>query len=158
MATLIKGIQSQNLDWQYIFVGVFIAVTLELCGIKSLSFAVGTYLPLSTTLPIFAGGAIRGLVDWKKKKEHVKETAEEEELGKGNLFATGLVAGGAVAGVIIAFISGSDGGERFLNAVNMEHSLSTSLGEGGYYVLGVAAFVAMGLLLYKIGRQKTQHL
>lgn len=158
MATLIKGIQSQDLDWQYIFVGVFIAIVMELCGIKSLSFAVGTYLPLSTTLPIFIGGAIRGLVEWKKKKEHIQETPEEEELGKGNLFATGLVAGGAVAGVIIAFISGSAGGAKFLDAVNTEHALTTALSENGYYLLGVVAFAAMGILLYKIGRQRSQHL
>jgi OPT family oligopeptide transporter len=158
MATLIKGIQSQDLDWQYIFVGVFIAVVMELCGIKSLSFAVGTYLPLSTTLPIFVGGAIRGIIEWKKKKENIQDSAEEEELGKGNLFATGLVAGGAVAGVIIAFISGSSGGQKFLAAVNAEDSLIKSLSEGGYYVLGVAAFAAMGLLLYKIGRQRSQPL
>ena len=158
MATLIKGIQSQDLDWQYIFVGVFIAIVMELCGIKSLSFAVGTYLPLATTLPIFVGGAIRGLVEWKKKKENIKESPEEEELGKGNLFATGLVAGGAVAGVIIAFISGSDGGAKFLDSINTEHSLVGALSEGGYYLLGVIAFAAMGFILYKIGRQKTQHL
>uniref|UniRef100_UPI001952CF6C OPT/YSL family transporter n=1 Tax=Serratia marcescens TaxID=615 RepID=UPI001952CF6C len=78
----------------------FLAITMELCGIKALSFAVGAYLPLATTLPIFIGGAIRGIVDAKKKKENTVISAEEEELGKGNLFATGLVAGGAVAGVI----------------------------------------------------------
>ncbi len=158
MATLIKGIQSQDLDWQYIFVGVFIAIVMELCGIKSLSFAVGTYLPLATTLPIFVGGAIRGLVEWKKKKENIQESPEEEELGKGNLFATGLVAGGAVAGVIIAFVSGSDGGAKFLDSINTEHSLVGALSEQGYYILGVIAFAAMGFILYKIGRQKTQHL
>ena len=57
MATLAKGILSFNLDWQFVIVGVFIAITLELCGIKALAFAIGLYLPLSTTLPIFAGGA-----------------------------------------------------------------------------------------------------
>ncbi|MGF2047083.1 hypothetical protein ACQUFG_17270, partial [Enterococcus gallinarum] len=62
-------------------------------------------------------------MDAKKKKENTVITAEEEELGKGNLFATGLVAGGAVAGVIIAFISGSAGGEKFLAAVSAEGSL-----------------------------------
>src|SRR5690606_27657791 len=56
MATLIKGILSQKLDWQFIIVGVFIAIMVELCGIKALSFAIGLYLPLSTTLPIFLGG------------------------------------------------------------------------------------------------------
>ena len=73
MATLIKGILSQNLDWQYVFVGVFMAIVMELCGVKSLSFAVGAYLPLSTTMPIFAGGALKGLVDFVKKKSSGRE-------------------------------------------------------------------------------------
>jgi putative OPT family oligopeptide transporter len=60
MATLAKGILSQNLDWQFVMVGVFIAVMIELCGIKALAFAIGLYLPLATTLPIFIGGAIKG--------------------------------------------------------------------------------------------------
>lgn len=153
MATLIKGILSQNLDWQYVFAGVFLAITMELCGIKALSFAVGAYLPLATTLPIFIGGAIRGIVDAKKKKENTVITAEEEELGKGNLFATGLVAGGAVAGVIIAFISGSAGGEKFLAAVSAEGSLVHHLSEGGYFVLGTAFFALMGVMLYRVGRR-----
>lgn len=153
MATLIKGILSQNLDWQYVFAGVFLAVTMELCGIKSLSFAVGAYLPLATTLPIFIGGAIRGLVDSKQKKEN-GATAEEEELGKGNLFATGLVAGGAVAGVIIAFVSGSAGGEQFLKAISMEEGLVHALSEGGYFLLGTALFAAMATILYRVAVKK----
>lgn len=153
MATLIKGILSQNLDWQYVFAGVFLAITMELCGIKSLSFAVGAYLPLATTLPIFIGGAIRGIVEGKQKKEGEQKSAEEEELGKGNLFATGLVAGGAVAGVIIAFISGSDGGEKFLNAISMEHSIVEIISKGGYFILGTCFFAAMGTILYRVARK-----
>ena len=154
MATLIKGILSFNLDWQYVFVGVFVAVVMELCGIKSLSFAVGAYLPLSTTLPIFIGGAIKGLVDMKKKKENIIGSSEEEELGKGSLFATGLVAGGAVAGVIIAFLSGSDGGDKFLREITLEHSLTEVLSTGGYFILGVLFFAAMGLMLYRTALKK----
>ena len=154
MATLIKGILSFNLDWQYVFVGVFVAVVMELCGIKSLSFAVGAYLPLSTTLPIFIGGAIKGLVDVKKKKENIILNAEEDELGKGSLFATGLVAGGAVAGVIIAFLSGSEGGDKFLQKITLEHSLSSALGINGYFLMGVLFFAAMGWMLYKTAMKK----
>ena len=154
MATLIKGILSFNLDWQYVFVGVFVAVVMELCGIKSLSFAVGAYLPLSTTLPIFIGGAIKGLVDIKKKKENIVTNAEEDELGKGSLFATGLVAGGAVAGVIIAFLSGSEGGEKFLNAVSMQAGIENNIGTYGYFMLGVAFFAGMGWMLYKTALKK----
>lgn len=154
MATLIKGILSQNLDWQYIFVGVFLSVVMELCGIKSLSFAVGAYLPLSTTLPIFIGGAVRGLVENKQKKANITVVAEEEELGKGNLFATGLVAGGAIAGVLIAFLSGTSAGEQFLNSVNLEGSLSGIAGEEGYFLLGALFFAAMAFMLYRVGVKK----
>ncbi len=148
MATLIKGILSFNLDWQFVLVGVFIAITLELCGIKSLSFAVGVYLPLSTTLPIFIGGAIRGLVEWRQKKRGDNLTAEEEELGKGNLFATGLVAGGALMGVIVAFITASDIG---IENASVEHVIQNTLGVNGYYFLGVAFFALMAYTLYRLG-------
>jgi OPT family oligopeptide transporter len=154
ISTLIIGIQSGGLDWQFIFIGVFIAVVMELCGIKSLSFAVGAYLPLSTTLPIFIGGAIKGIVEMREKKQNIKKSPEEEELGKGNLFATGLVAGGAVAGVIIAFISGSAGGNRFLEKVSMEHGLISALSEGGYFLLGVLFFALMAFILYRVASNK----
>lgn len=161
MATLDKGILAHNLDWQFVLVGIFIAITMELCGIKSLSFAVGAYLPLSTTLPIFIGGAIRGIVDKKRKKEN-PNAVEEEELGKGNLFATGLVAGGAVAGVVIAIMAGIDPFTVFgipinlpgwLSAVNLESAISHSIGEGTYYILGTAFFAFMGYVLYRIARK-----
>ncbi len=154
MATLIKGILSFNLDWQYVFVGVFLAVVMELCDIKSLSFAVGAYLPLSTTLPIFIGGAIKGLVDIKKQKENKITNGEDDELGKGSLFATGLVAGGAVAGVIIAFLSGSDSGDKFLQKISMEHALTDILGTYGYFMMGVLFFATMGWMLYKTALKK----
>jgi OPT family oligopeptide transporter len=158
MATLIKGILSFNLDWQFVLVGVFIAITMELCGIKSLSFAVGLYLPLSTTLPIFAGGAIRGLVDMKKKKSGEVLNAEEEDLGKGNLFATGLVAGGALAGVLVAILSVNDSITAGLAKINAEHGLTNVLGTNGYYLLGAIFFAVMGFVLYRIGIKKTDTL
>lgn len=154
MATLIKGILSQNLDWQYVIVGMFLAVVMELCGIKSLSFAIGVYLPLATTLPIFIGGAIRGIVEGKQKKDKKEVSAEEEELSKGSLFATGLVAGGAVAGVVIAFITGTSGGEQFLQNISMEHGLVSSLSENGYFLLGTLFFALMGFILYRVAMKK----
>lgn len=158
MATLIKGILSQNLDWQYVVVGIFLAVTMELCGIKALSFAIGVYLPLATTLPIFIGGAIRGIVERKQKKANVTVNPEEEELGKGNLFATGLVAGGAVAGVIIAFFAGSDSGEKLLNKISLEAGFVDGLSRGGYFLLGTAFFALMGWILYRVAIKKTEPL
>lgn len=152
MATLIRGILSFNLDWQFVLVGVFLAVTLELCGVKSLSFAVGAYLPLSTTLPIFAGGAIKGLVDWKLKKRG--EETEDAELGRGSLFATGLVAGGALAGVIVALLAVIPSVSTFLGGVNAEHAISGGLGEFGYHVLGVLFFAFMGWVVYRTALAK----
>jgi putative OPT family oligopeptide transporter len=153
MATLIKGILSFNLDWQFVFVGVALAVTMELCGIKSLSFAVGAYLPLSTTLPIFAGGAIRGIVDLKKiKKEGVME---DDDLGKGSLFATGLVAGGALAGVAVALLTaGSDNIAAKLQSLSAEHGLTNAFGEAGYEIMGVLFFLLMAWLLYRTAMKK----
>ncbi|MEI9947015.1 MAG: OPT/YSL family transporter [Chitinophagaceae bacterium] len=156
MATLIKGILSFNLDWQFVLVGVFIAIVMELCGIKALSFAIGIYLPLSTTLPIFIGGAIRGLVEWRQKKKNIHVSPEEEDLGKGNLFATGLVAGGALAGVLVAILSSIDSVNTKLENVNAEHALSSPgfLGEEGYKWLGVGFFALMGFVLYRIATKK----
>lgn len=156
MATLIKGILSFNLDWQFVLVGMFIAIVVELCGIKALSFAIGIYLPLSTTLPIFIGGAIRGFVEWRQKKKNIEVSPEEEDLGKGNLFATGLVAGGALAGVLVAILSSIDYVKPKLDSLNAEHTLSDPgfLGEQGYKWLGVLFFAIMGYTLYKLASSK----
>lgn len=156
MATLIKGILSFNLDWQFVLVGVFIAITLELCGIKSLSFAVGAYLPLSTTLPIFIGGAVKGLVEWREKRKGIKVAPEEEDLGKGNLFATGLVAGGALFGVIVAILTVLF--ESAMGKISIEEGMSNALGKTGYDLLGVAFFAFMAFVLYRVamGKRKAE--
>jgi OPT family oligopeptide transporter len=152
MATLIKGILSYNLDWQFVLVGVFMAVTMELCGVKSLSFAVGAYLPLATTLPIFAGGLVKRIVEWRKEKKG--ETQEDEELGKGSLYATGLVAGGALAGVIVAILSVNDSISASLQKMNAEHGITATFGADGYNIIGAAFFVLMGVILYRVAMKK----
>jgi len=154
MATLIKGILSFNLDWQFVIVGVFIALVMELCGIKALSFAIGIYLPLSTTLPIFIGGAIRGIVDRQLKKRHSADLEEEEDLRKGNLFATGLVAGGAIMGVLVAILSVNTSIYAALAKISLEHGLTQAMGLGGYYLLGALAFGTMAFLLYRVAMGK----
>jgi OPT family oligopeptide transporter len=150
MATLAKGILSFNLDWQFVMVGVFIAVTLELCGIKALAFAIGLYLPLSTTLPIFMGGALKGYVDWRAERKG--ETPEEDELGRGSLFATGLIAGGALTGVFVAILAVF--APSLMDTANFEHVVHGGLGNGGYQLLGVAAFVGMMIILYRAATKK----
>ncbi len=153
MATLLKGILSFNLDWSFVMVGVFIAIMIELCGVKALAFAIGLYLPLSTTLPIFVGGAIKGIIDWRAEQR--KEVKEEDDLGRGSLFATGLIAGGAIAGVIVALLSINENIFNFLKGISLEETISNALGVGGFALLGVAFFVAMSLMLYRTAVKKT---
>ena len=151
MATLARGILSFNLDWQFVMAGVFIAVMIELCGIKALAFAIGLYLPLSTTLPIFIGGAIKGYVDWRSER---KNEPKEEELGRGSLFATGLIAGGALAGVVVALLSVNDNVFESLKKITAEPRLNDWLSATGYSLLGVVFFTVMATMLYRMAVKK----
>ena len=101
MATIITGLLNQNLPWGLVLVGVFISVTLELCGVHSLSFAVGLYLPIATTAPIFAGGLVRWWV------ERTDRASQESESSAGTLFSSGLIAGGSIAGILFAILVGT---------------------------------------------------
>jgi OPT family oligopeptide transporter len=149
MATLIRGLLAHNLDWQFVLVGVFLAVTVELCGVSPLSFAVGAYLPLSTTLPIFVGGAIKGIVD----RRSGAAGGHGDDLGPGSLFATGLVAGGALAGVLVAILSVNDTVLAGLEKIDLSGALTRAIGEGGYMILGVIFFAVMGVVLYRVARR-----
>ncbi len=104
MATIIKGLLAQNLPWAPVLVGVFLAFMAQLAGAHALSWAVGAYLPVSTTAPIWIGGVLKHLVDnWRHRKGG--QAGEESELSSGMLYATGLVAGGSLGGVLIAFVA-----------------------------------------------------
>jgi len=151
MATLIKGLLSFNLDWQFVLVGAFMAFVFELCGVSALAFAVGLYLPLSTTLPIFAGGCVKALVDWNARRRGTVE--EDADLGRGNLFATGLVAGGALAGVGVALLSVNDSIYNGLASLSLEPALAGALGEGGFQLLGALAFLGLAGVLYRVASQ-----
>ncbi len=150
MATLAKGILSFNLDWQFVLVGVCVAVMIELCGIKALAFAIGLYLPLKTTLPIFIGGAVRGIVDWRAQRRG--ESASEDDLSHGNLFATGLIAGGAITGVLIAILAIVL--PETMETISLEHGMTSFLSEGLYMVLGVLFFAGMITILYRTATKK----
>ena len=102
------------------------------------------------------GGAIRGIIEWRNKKKNLHIAPEEEDLGKGNLFATGLVAGGALAGVITAFLFANDKVSAGLANVNAEHGLTNALGGEGYKWLGVIFFAIMGLTLYRVAMGKNK--
>ncbi|GAB3246846.1 oligopeptide transporter, OPT family [Larkinella harenae] len=152
MATLIKGLLSFNLDWQFVLVGAFMSFVVEICGISALAFAVGLYLPLSTTLPIFAGGCVKALVDWNSKRKGIIE--EDADLGRGSLFSTGLVAGGALAGVFVALLSVNESVYNFLAKLTLEPALESALGDGGYQLLGALSFLALAIILYRVAMKR----
>ncbi len=115
MSYIIKGILNHELPWGLVLIGVMIAVVLEMSGIPSLAFAVGVYLPLSSSTPILAGGVLRYLADrhtLADLKKRLKKTPSEEELAAegdkspGVMLSSGYIAGGAIAGIVIAFVAG----------------------------------------------------
>ena len=154
MATLIRGLLAHNLDWQFVMVGAALAATVELCGVGSLSFAVGAYLPLSTTSPVFVGGLVRAWVERAARRRGEAVGGPDAELGPGNLFATGLVAGGAVAGVAVALLTVTKRGAHAVSRLSLESPLTHALGTGGYQLLGLAFFGAMAIMLARVGRQR----
>jgi putative OPT family oligopeptide transporter len=101
MATIIKGLLNQNLPWGLVLVGICLSIVLELCGVRSLTFAVGSYLPIATTAPIFAGGLVRA---WVERRTGV---TQESELSAGTLFSSGLIAGGSITGILFAVLVGT---------------------------------------------------
>ena len=113
MSYIIKGILDRQLPWALVLFGVMIAIVLELSGVSSLAFAVGVYLPLSSSTPLLVGGAVRWLVDRRMRRELRGQKLEEAQLAAesdkspGVLLASGYIAGGAIAGIIIAFMAGA---------------------------------------------------
>jgi len=145
MATIIKGLLDQNLPWGLVLVGVFVSVTLELCGIRSLSFAVGSYLPIATTAPIFAGGLVRAFV------ERRMGVAAESEVGAGTLFSSGLIAGGSLCGILYAVLVGTGKiavPEAIGNALPFLHD-----GASGY-VASALLFIALAVVLARAAQKK----
>src|SRR5438094_7576001 len=100
MSVVINGILTRKLPWTLLLFGAFIVVALEICGVRSLAFAVGSYLPISTTATIFAGGMVRWLAQTTTKSK------EESEAGSGALFSSGLIAGGSLGGLALAIVVG----------------------------------------------------
>ncbi len=106
MSTMIKGQLSQQLPWGPVLCGVALAMVAQLAGAHALSWSVGAYLPLSTTAPIFVGGVVRWLVNRQRRRGRGRAAATESDIGPGMLYATGLVAGGSLSGMLIAFLQG----------------------------------------------------
>ena len=120
MGIIINGLLNGNLNWTLILIGAGIAVTMELCGVSSLAFAVGVYIPMEYSTPIFLGGLVRWAVDAWTMRAHRRAASEaatpeeraraeveaiaKTETSPGVLLSSGLIAGGSLAGVTIAFL------------------------------------------------------
>ena len=160
MSYIIKGILSRELPWGLVLLGVMITIVLELSGVPSLAFAVGVYLPISTSAPIFVGGAVRWLVDkyLRRKPENLRLTEEqmaaETDKSPGVLLASGYIAGATLAGVIYAFLNLK---ESITNQLKVFEEWSTHHNrffEGpGSDILGMIPFLLLTILLYLVGRE-----
>ena len=142
-ALIIDGTLGGDLPWGLVLIGVFLAIILELVGVSSLPFAVGLYLPIATSGGIFIGGAVRSLVDRKRKGE----SAASAEFSPGMLMASGLIAGGAIAGVIQSGVltTGVDGTFDLSGALSL-------FGNGTWWP--IVPFLMMAGGLYYVGTRK----
>jgi uncharacterized oligopeptide transporter (OPT) family protein len=136
-ATIIDGIMKGDLPWVLVILGVVLAVVVQLAGVSALAFAVGVYLPLSTTLPIFVGGLIRALVDRFRKF-----TPEESDMSAGTMMSTGLIAGGSLAGIIIALLVRFE----WLGQA-LDFSIPTPGGEPTFHLRVIWAFIGLSAAL-----------
>ena len=158
MALVTDGILTQKLPWTLVLLGVFITIGIELMGLQSLPIAVGVYLPISTSSAMFAGGIIRWLVERKKKPG--AESIAEVESGPGVLFSSGLIAGGAIAGIFVAglatLLSTRAAAENIPAADYLAHMAGIQSGLGGFAtsdLVAILIFFAMGALLLRVARR-----
>jgi len=163
MSYIIKGILNQELPWGLVLIGAMIAIMLELTGAPALAFAVGLYLPISTSAPIFVGGLVRYAVDiYLKRKLAHKDLTEEQivaETDKSNgvLMASGYIAGGAIAGILIALFSLDYGYLKYLKDIK-ESSAKWAEINNPFFAgpnsdwLGMIPFWILALVLYYVGR------
>ncbi|HEX5833657.1 MAG TPA: oligopeptide transporter, OPT family [Pyrinomonadaceae bacterium] len=158
MSYIIKGILNQQLPWGLVLLGVMIAIVLEMAGIPSLAFAVGVYLPLSSSSPIFIGGMIRWLVDkYLRVKFKGREMSEEEFIAEtdkspGVLMASGYIAGGALAAVFIAFFAGL-WKERSDLIEHWSRENNPFFAGDWANVLSLLPFLVLMIILYLVGRE-----
>jgi len=157
MSYIIKGILSGELPWGLVLLGVFISIVLELCGVSSLAFAVGVYLPISTSAPVWAGGLIRLLVDQYTRRKHVGADLTEDQLvaegdkSNGVLLSSGYIAGGTLAGVVFAFMNIPL--KDRLDAIEKWSTAHNPFFEGAWSdLLALVPFTALCVLLYLVGR------
>lgn len=162
MSYIIKGILNQQLPWNLVLIGVMIAIVLEMAGLPSLAFAVGVYLPLSASSPIFIGGMVRWLVDRNSRRKHTRMTEEElaaeSDKSPGVLMASGYIAGAALAGIVFAFMAGYftdalEATKAWMLAHNPFFDEPPGHVKGYADLLSLIPFLAITVLLYAVGRE-----
>ena len=160
MSYIIKGILNHRLPWGLVLLGVMIAIVLEMSGIPSLAFAVGVYLPLSSSSPILVGGLIRWLVDKYVHKKFAGQNLTEEQLAAegdkspGVLMASGYIAGGALAGIIYAFLNGLPSLAQFNGTIeNWARESNPFFNGDNANMLSMIPFIIICVLLYLAGRE-----
>jgi uncharacterized oligopeptide transporter (OPT) family protein len=147
MATVINGILTRKLAWGLVLLGVFLVIAVELLGIRSLSFAVGAYLSIGTTLAIFVGGMVRWFVDAAVKKAGGDTVDSESEISPGSLFASGLIAAGGIVGLCGVALKGYETTFDKGDILNFPHTFL----DNNY--VSVLAFAALAFSLYYFARK-----
>jgi putative OPT family oligopeptide transporter len=160
MSYIIKGILSAELPWGLVLLGVMIAVVLELSGIPSLAFAVGLYLPLSASSPIFLGGLVRWGVDRHLRAKPENRNLSEEEIvaksdqSQGVLLASGYIAGATLAGVAYSFLNLSSGVTARFRSFEEWSTANNPFFSGPYAdALGLIPLAVLTAVLYLVGRE-----
>jgi uncharacterized oligopeptide transporter (OPT) family protein len=154
MALITDGILTHRLPWGLVMIGVFLTIAIELMGVSSLPVAVGVYLPITTSAGMFAGGVVRWLVERSVRTD--KRSLAEIESGPGVLFASGLIAGGAICGIAVAAIAGW-GSARGMSAEWLAEKVPLHQALGGIAtssIVGLIMFAVLGFLLYRVGLRK----
>lgn len=139
MKVIIEGVMDGNLPWNLIFVGVFIAILIEMLGISVLPFAIGFYLPFNTSMGIMIGAIVRILVDKLKASDEVKEDAQTA----GTLYSAGLIAGEGLMGIILAAFAIIGSGDSTL-AQRIDLSSSFQLPQE----FSILLFVILGFIIF----------
>jgi putative OPT family oligopeptide transporter len=149
MATVINGILTQRLPWRLVLLGVFLVIGIECLGIRSLSFAVGSYISIATTMAMFAGGLLRWLVE----RGAEKKSDTESEVSPGSLYSSGLIAAGGVIGLLSIVIKVlEDAGWMKTDTFNVGTRWLGSLATSGW--LGVVMFLLLASTLFVFARRK----
>jgi uncharacterized oligopeptide transporter (OPT) family protein len=146
MAVVINGLLNRTLPWDLILFGVAIAVFIEILGFRSLTFAVGVYLPLSSTMPVFLGGLVRKLAD--RRYQRVPDAEDEQE---GTLFCSGLIAGASLIGIATAAITFA--GDKYVNMFGV--GKESWFGKSDLF-FGLVVVILMGLMLVRAKPQKIE--